>query len=199
MRGSTPGRRMRRYVEGAAAACHRGTRYLQELTVHTRPSGAYPLRMQRSETVVEDLEHDHGDLNREVLALAAHVALVQGDEISLETSEVADHLVALRDHLFLHFVREEEGLFPFLASAAPDLEDRVSDLIVMHDEICGSLARMVQIVETSVSLQALVPLFQRFQASYVRHASAERALLEEVATRLTGVQRAELAACIRGV
>jgi iron-sulfur cluster repair protein YtfE (RIC family) len=155
--------------------------------------------MSRREAVVESLEHDHADLNRDVVALRALVGRIERGEIGHDTPDVADHIMALRDHLFLHFVREEEGLFPFLAKVAPDLEPAIAELIGVHDEICGALARMVQIIDTTSYLDALMPLFERFQAAYVRHAHAERALLEEAAARLTGEQRVELGAWLRGI
>lgn len=62
---------------------------------------------------VRDLAHDHADLNRRVLALAAAFGTCsRTPDASAES--LAPKLVELRETLFLHFVREEEGLFPFM-------------------------------------------------------------------------------------
>ena len=148
--------------------------------------------MVASDDPVRNLVHDHAELNRQVLELSAILA----EHHALPPMLPA--LKELREHMFLHFAREEEGLFPYLAEMAPDLELAVTELIAMHDEICGALARMVHVVGAEPRFDVMLPLFDRFESSYVRHAEAEHKLLETTAARLTGAQRGELAAMVAG-
>ena len=83
---------------------------------------------------VEDLAHDHADLNRRVRALGA--ALPALDAAAM--APFAAQLVELREILFLHFAREEEGLFPFVSETVPDLANRVDAMASQHDTICGA-------------------------------------------------------------
>jgi iron-sulfur cluster repair protein YtfE (RIC family) len=153
--------------------------------------------MSRDDSL-ESLEHDHAALNRRVLELGGMIARIERGEIASAAAVVGDCLTDLRDELFLHFVREEEGLFPFLARLAPELEQRVGALAAVHDEICGAIARMVHLVE-GPHLAVLVPVFHRFEAAYARHAHVERELFALAETRLTAEQRRELAEWIRGI
>jgi hypothetical protein len=147
---------------------------------------------------LEAFEHDHRALNDQVLKLGPLLAqLERGGELAAES--LADHLVALRDDLFLHFAREEEALFPYLAELAPDLEPAITELVAMHDEICGAVARMVHVAGEDVRLGGLLPLYDRFELAYAQHAQAERRLLESATQRLSEDERSNLAARVAGI
>lgn len=146
---------------------------------------------------LEELEHDHAALNRRVLDIAALLREGRGSLARLATA-----LVELREQLFLHFAREEEGLFPYVSRALPDLAGDLGAMAAAHDGICGTLARMAHLVEgggDADHLDLLGDLFARFQGSYADHAQGERELLRTLHGRLSAAQREELAALIRGL
>jgi iron-sulfur cluster repair protein YtfE (RIC family) len=143
---------------------------------------------------LDHLAHDHGELNRDVLALGAAVRVTQGS-----ASGLAAQLCDLREGLFLHFAREEEGLFPFVAEAAPELELQVHAMETAHDTICGALARMVHLATSGASIDVVAPVFERFETAYAAHAKMESTLLATLATRLDADQRARLAAVVDGL
>lgn len=71
---------------------------------------------------LDDLAHDHADLNRRVLELGAQLRALQRAGAGPAGLEAT--LSELRERLFLHFAREEEGLFPLgsqFALVAPAL------------------------------------------------------------------------------
>ena len=143
------------------------------------------------------LEHDHDELTRAMRELAA---MFTGPALSATPpGHLASVLAELRDELVMHFVREEEGLFPALALHLPDLSGAVDELIVLHDEICAGATRLVYLARSSSRLDSLLPVFRRFEAAYGRHAQAERGLLGQAARRLTPEQRAELAEVVRAL
>lgn len=162
---------------------------------------------------VHELTHDHGDLNRRVRELGA--LLDGGATTRPNRDRLAAILRDLREQLFLHFAREEEGLFPFVAERLPDLGERVAAMAIAHDAICGSLARMVYIATTGGplggvgaedeaelaappgELALLAALFERFEATYADHARREAELLGLLDDRLDGAQRAHLAELVR--
>jgi iron-sulfur cluster repair protein YtfE (RIC family) len=148
---------------------------------------------------LEAFEHDHQALNEQVLRLGPLLAELQRGDLAGAAAALADHLVSLRDDLFLHFAREEEGLFPYLAEIAPDLEPSVAELVSMHDEICGAVARMIHVAGNAPRFDTMQSLFDRFEVAYAGHAQAEHRLLETAASRLTGAQRGELAAMVAGI
>jgi len=93
---------------------------------------------------VRELTHDHADINRRVRAIGTMI-----DELEHGT-RTADAALArpigeLRELLFHHFAREEEGLFPFVAEVVPELGERVAEMEVAHDTICGALPRMYEL------------------------------------------------------
>jgi hypothetical protein len=163
---------------------------------------------------VHELTHDHGDLNRRVRELGS---LLDGGAVARPNRDrIATILRDLREQLFLHFAREEEGLFPFVADRLPDLGERVGAMAIAHDAICGSLARMVHIATTGEpmggvgaedeaaelaappgELALLGALFERFEAAYADHARREAELLGLLDDRLDGAQRAQLAELVR--
>ncbi|HEY5946760.1 MAG TPA: hemerythrin domain-containing protein [Kofleriaceae bacterium] len=145
---------------------------------------------------VRDLSHDHAELNRRVLAIATKVQqLRQGREVTLSPA-----LDELRELLFLHFAREEEGLFPFVAEAAPTLAAQVHDMAVAHDTICGALARACHAARSGgAELPNLIALYERFEHSYAVHARSEAELLSRLDELLDDAQRERLAALVDGL
>lgn len=146
---------------------------------------------------VHDLAHDHASLNRQVLALGSQVrALAARDGGS---ALLLDGLTALRDDLFRHFAREEEGLFPFVTETLPDQDGPVHAMETAHDTICGGLARMVHLASTNAAASSLAPLFERFENAYATHAQTESELLATLESRLDGGLRRRLAALVDGL
>jgi len=135
-----------------------------------------------------ELAHDHAALNRMVLSLASairHAGVESSAHLELGLGE-------LRDELFNHFAREEEGLFPFVADVTPELEPQVKAMLAAHDSICGSLSRMVHLAATGAPVLTLLPLFERFENAYAEHAQLETALLSSLETALDASQRDRL-------
>ena len=149
--------------------------------------------------LVQDLVHDHADINRRVLALGSTIrALARDDGHGMALALVA-RLGELRELLFLHFAREEEGLFPFVAEAVPELADRVHAMALAHDAICGGLARMYHLSSTNAELGLITAVFARFEAAYASHAETEAELLKTLSARLDPDQRARLWELVRGL
>ena len=142
---------------------------------------------------VRELTHDHADLNRRVLELGATIAKQS------ELQALAPLLRDLREQLFLHFAREEEGLFPLVSDWIPELADQVLAMAVAHDTICGALARMVHSASTEADPAVFRGLFVRFQTAYAEHAKSELDLLQQLDSRLDTTQRAQLAELVRGL
>lgn len=147
---------------------------------------------------IDQLTHDHGELNRRVLALGAAVRALQQAPASTSESLVTP-LRELREQLFLHFAREEEGLFPFVVEHVAALAPRIHTMEIAHDTICGALARMVHLAQSGSSLAMIAQLFERFETSYVTHAQTESELLGLLAEQLDGEQRTSLAALVDGL
>jgi len=148
---------------------------------------------------VQELVHDHADINRRVLALGAAIrALARPDSDGMAVALV-HRLGELRELVFLHFAREEEGLFPFVSEAVPELADRVPAMATAHDVICGGLARMCHLASANAELAQVLAVFARFETAYASHADAEASLLRELTSRLDAGQRAQLAELVRGL
>ena len=148
---------------------------------------------------VQELVHDHADIHRRVLALGAAIRALDardGDGLALA---LVTGLGELRELLFLHFAREEEGLFPFVAEAVPELADQVHAMALAHDAICGGLARMYHLASANGDLAVIAAVFARFEAAYASHASTEAELLRTLHTRLAPDQRRQLADLVRGL
>ena len=146
---------------------------------------------------VQNLVHDHADLNRRLLAIGVLLAKVQHD--TLELSELVTPLTELRELLFLHFAREEEGLFPFVSEVLPALSDQVHEMALAHDAICGGLARMVHLARVGGDSGVLASVFERFEVAYSAHARSEADLLDAVGKGLSAEHRARLAALVDGL
>jgi hypothetical protein len=175
---------------------------------------------------VHELVHDHTDLNRRVLEIGAMLASggpsngAPAHGASPASTGGRARLVVvlkdLREVLFFHFAREEEGLFPFVAERLPELAERVTQMAVAHDSICGALARMVHVATAGTpaitaaaaevvaelatspgELSVLRALFERFQTAYADHARFEADLLRVLDDRLDASQREQLAELVR--
>jgi iron-sulfur cluster repair protein YtfE (RIC family) len=148
---------------------------------------------------VQDLVHDHADINRRVLALGSAIRALDRNDGDGMALALVNRLGELRELLFLHFAREEEGLFPFVAEAMPDLVDQVHAMALAHDAICGGLARMYHLASTNAALTVILAVFARFEAAYASHADAEAKLLHQLSRKLDPAQRAQLADLVRGL
>src|SRR5688572_32711305 len=102
------------------------------------------------------MTHDHADLNRRVLAIGARLRATSGE---VSAAPLAGELDALREHLFMHFAREEEGLFPFVVRCVPELDAQVTAMEIAHDTICGGLARMCQLAAMAAPVARILLLF----------------------------------------
>lgn len=146
---------------------------------------------------LDDLAHDHADLNRRVLALGSELRALQRAGTGPAALEAS--ITELREQLFYHFAREEEGLFPFVADAIPELGDEVNAMSIAHDTICGALARMVHLAATNAALSAMLAMYDRFTSAYSEHARAEATLFATLEGRLDPMQRTQLAALVDGL
>jgi iron-sulfur cluster repair protein YtfE (RIC family) len=144
---------------------------------------------------VHELAHDHADLNRRVLALAS---LINQRDVHSAAALLAP-LGELRELLFLHFAREEEGLFPFVAEAVGELAERVHEMAFAHDAICGALARMYHLAASGSDPSSIATLYERFEQAYSKHAQAEGELLRKLDAILDADQRARLATLVEGL
>lgn len=146
-----------------------------------------------SDDPVADLTHDHTDLNRRVLELGPTLARLQA------LPPLLPLLQELREHMFLHFAREEEGLFPLVSEWIPELADEVLAMVSSHDAVCGALARMIHMASTEADAAAFSGLLARFQTAYAEHARAEAQLLRRIDAGLDAAQRTQLAELVRSL
>jgi iron-sulfur cluster repair protein YtfE (RIC family) len=145
--------------------------------------------------VVRDLTHDHGEINRRVRAISAKVQKLRDERVSVLPAMLDD----LREQLFLHFAREEEGLFPFVAEAAPALASKVHDMAVAHDTICGALARACHLARSGEDVSSLIALYERFEHAYSMHSASEAEVLAQLDSVLDAEQRERLAILVEGL
>ncbi len=143
---------------------------------------------------LDELAHDHADLNRRVLEIGK---LLAGDAIDPD-SQADQLLIELREELFFHFAREEEGLFPFVSERVPELASSIDAMATAHDAICGVVARMCHMVKTS-TVVTMRQLFERFELAYAQHAKLEAELLRQLTAKLDADQRLALAELVRGL
>ncbi len=148
---------------------------------------------------VQDLVHDHADINRRVFALGSAIRALDRDDGDGLALALVTRLGELRELLFLHFAREEEGLFPFVSESVPDLADQVHAMALAHDAICGGLARMYHLAAANAELPTVLAVFTRFETAYASHAEVEAKLLHTLSGRLDPEQRARLAELVRGL
>jgi iron-sulfur cluster repair protein YtfE (RIC family) len=146
-----------------------------------------------------ELEHDHVRFSKHVSGLRALAEAAQG------SGGLSRSLLQLREELFLHFAREEEGLFPFVATHLPGTRETVDRLVASHDGLCGSLSRMVHLVQRSKPGElaqhetTFMELLDRFESLYTKHSLEEVTFLRELGPRLTVAQRQELEELVRGL
>jgi hypothetical protein len=148
---------------------------------------------------LDNLAHDHADINRRVLAVGASIRALDCEDGNGMALALASRLDELRELLFLHFAREEEGLFPMVSELVPELAAQIGEMAIVHDAICGSLARMYHLAAANAELATILAVFQRFETAYASHAEVEADLLRALATRLDPAQRAQLAELVRGL
>src|SRR5512139_2887501 len=146
-----------------------------------------------SDDPLRELVHDHAELSRRVLEL--------GDMLDKHQAILAllPELRALREHMFLHFAREEEGLFPLVSEWIPELADQVLAMVSAHDAICGALARMIHMAGAEADAATFPGLLARFQTAYGDHAKDEAELLRRIDASLDAAQRAQLAELVRSL
>jgi hypothetical protein len=148
---------------------------------------------------VQELVHDHADINRRVLALGVAIRALDRDNGDGLALALMTRLGELRELLFLHFAREEEGLFPFVSEAVPELTEQVHAMALAHDAICGGLGRMYHLAAANAEVQAVLAVFTRFETAYASHAAVEATLLSTLGSRLDAAQRAQLAELVHGL
>ncbi len=144
---------------------------------------------------VRDLSHDHAELNRRVIAISARMHQAP----PVPAGDLAYALVDLRELLFTHFAREEEGLFPFVAERAPAFAARVQEMAVAHDTICGALARASHLASIDADRAQLTSVYERFEHAYAEHARSESELLGALDIALDTNDRERLAALIESL
>jgi len=148
---------------------------------------------------IQELAHDHADINRRVIALGAAVRALARDDGDGMALALVTRLDELRELLFLHFAREEEGLFPFVSEAVPDLAEQVHAMALAHDAICGGLARMYHLAAANADIATIGAVFSRFEIAYASHAEMEAEILHALGGRLGREQREQLAVLVRGL
>lgn len=148
---------------------------------------------------VKTFAHDHEEIHRRMLAVFAERRRLAEPATAEALAGLEAAVLQLRDTLFLHFAREEEGLFPFVAETVPELAEAVAELANGHDAICGALSRIAQVLVSRGDVASLTPLFDRFEAAYAHHAAAESAMLARLDGRLTPGQATALARLVDGL
>ncbi|HEX7842902.1 MAG TPA: hemerythrin domain-containing protein [Kofleriaceae bacterium] len=148
---------------------------------------------------VQELVHDHADINRRVLALGSAIRALDRNDGNGMALALVSRLGELRELVFLHVAREEEGLFPFVADTVPELAGQVHAMAMAHDAICGGLARMYHLASTNADLTVILAVFSRFETAYASHAETEAELLHQLSARLDPAQRMQLAELVRGL
>ncbi|HEY0194713.1 MAG TPA: hemerythrin domain-containing protein [Kofleriaceae bacterium] len=154
---------------------------------------------------IDDLTHDHADINRRVLAVGSAIRALDREGGDGLARALVKQVGELRELVFRHFAREEEGLFPFVTEAFPDagesseLGQAVQAMAVAHDAICGALARVYHLAEANAEIAAITLVFGRFETAYASHAETEAQFLRKLAASLAPGQRDQLAALVHGL
>jgi iron-sulfur cluster repair protein YtfE (RIC family) len=116
--------------------------------------------------------------------------------------QLVNRIERLRDELFAHFAREEEGLFPFIVAQLPKARQTVDRLIAAHDAICEGLSQLLLLASQAGSATdpaSIDAVLVRFNALYEEHANTEMGLLREIDEQLDKTQRVRLRQFIRGL
>jgi len=148
---------------------------------------------------VEALVHDHAELNRRVFAVGSAIRALDCEEGNGMALALVSRLDELREMMFLHFAREEEGLFPFVSELVPDLADQVRAMDLAHDSICGGLARMCHLATANAEPMMITAVFARFETAYASHAEVEAQLLRTLSAQLGAGDRVRLAELVSGL
>jgi iron-sulfur cluster repair protein YtfE (RIC family) len=148
---------------------------------------------------VQALVHDHAELNRRVFAVGSAIRALDCEDGNGLAVALASRLDELREMMFLHFAREEEGLFPFVAELVPGLAEQVHGMALAHDAICGGLARMCHLATANAEPTLITAVFDRFEAAYASHAEVEAELLRALSAQLGPGDRERLAELVRGL
>lgn len=153
---------------------------------------------------LHELEHDHGHLTRLVFELRDQLHEAAAKDAQEAHAALVETIHALGEDLVEHFSREEEGLFPFVSETVPDLREHVQRLSAAHDTVCGAILRMRHAVgEDSAAFAARIPsllaLHDRFDVAYAEHSREERALLDDLKSRLDPEARRVLASHLQGL
>jgi hypothetical protein len=141
---------------------------------------------------LDDFSDHHAALNTRVVELRA---IVDGRS----SEPLVDTLEELREEIFLHFAREEEGLFPFAVDHVPELGPTIDAMSEAHDAICGVVARMYHFASSGDAVPMLAKWFARFEEAYAQHAAAEAQLLDTLRARLDADEVRALAELLRGI
>ena len=156
--------------------------------------------MSHEHDPVQRLEHDHVHLNRIVDDLRESIhEVLRGERPPNDLRDTLDAFLALaQEELFAHFEREETALFPYLAERMPESREVIADLELAHDRMCGVVSRMQHLLRPDAppladQFDAIVGLFARFDANFLKHAREEWDLLKSASSRLEPEQRRELA------
>ncbi|HET9621332.1 MAG TPA: hemerythrin domain-containing protein [Kofleriaceae bacterium] len=148
---------------------------------------------------IQDLTHDHADINRRVLAIGAAIRALDRDGGNGLARALVGRLGELRELLFTHFAREEEGLFPFVTDAVSALTASIAEMATAHDAICGALARVYHLAESNADIASITHMYTRFEAAYASHSEAEGRLLQQLGHVLDPAQRDQLSGLVRGL
>jgi iron-sulfur cluster repair protein YtfE (RIC family) len=148
---------------------------------------------------VQLLVHDHAEINYKVLRLGMSIAQLGRGDRPATAGSLVDAIADLRELLFFHFAREEEGLFPYAADVAPDLSAQIDAMAIAHDTICGAVARMHHLATQDGELSGLSVVFERFEKAYSEHSANEVAVLAKLDERLDAAQRARLTELVSGL
>ena len=112
-------------------------------------------------------------------------------------------VVELRDALFVHVAKEEEGLFPYVVTNAPGLSKSVARLSSSHEALSAAVLRLEQAVHRKTGAQRSTDTprvaFDRFHTIYAEHEASETRFLRRVDARLDDSQRHALAAIVQGL
>jgi iron-sulfur cluster repair protein YtfE (RIC family) len=147
---------------------------------------------------VVQLEHDHTGFSQVIAALRGRLGAHPSAREKVDASAVSI-VEALSEELLVHFAREEEGLFPYVTRAFPEVGPAIDRLLAGHDVVCGCLVRLAHLLGRPGDREAAHALFDRFERAYAEHARAEIAVLRELDARLTPEQRQEIAALVEGL
>lgn len=156
--------------------------------------------MARTNTVIDQLEHDHLIVEKIVSDLREAIqSALRGERDPLELRDTFSEFLSVADEeLFEHFDREEQVVFPFLTETIPNAADSIQRLENAHDRMCGAMVRMQRILDEDgdthflESFDALVALFTRFDANFGRHSREELNLFRTLGEQLTPEQLATL-------